>query len=398
MRKSIITLGIIGLFIPMSIKAGSVSLSCNDTSVTKGGSTTCSLSGSSSDGISAVSAQLSTSGGVSISNVNISSGWQGDGSGGSIDLYTDNNKSGGFGIVTFTVNVNGDGSVSVGGVTFSDANFNESSASGRTVSIGVKEEVKVEPKKEVSSSTQPVQNNNSNNTSNNNIAQNTLEEKKEDKKSNDASLRELSLSNCSIDFNSNVFSYSVEVSHDIDKININAIASDSNASVKVPSDLSLKDGDNKFIVEVTAQDGTKTEYEVNVKRLDRVLSTDSSLKSLKISGYDIDFDSEKYVYDIGEIETSSLKIDAIANDNNANVKIYGNEFILKDDVIVIEVEAEDKTKTEYILYVSNKLNNARSSSKIATLIVWILFLLSFIFNILLLIYGKKKLNLKKNEK
>lgn len=75
-------------------------------------------------------------GGVSISNVNISSGWQGDGSGGSIDLYTDNNKSGGFGIATFTVSVNGEGSVSVGGVTFSDANFIESGASGRTVNIG----------------------------------------------------------------------------------------------------------------------------------------------------------------------------------------------------------------------------------------------------------------------
>ena len=264
MKKSIITLGIIGLFIPMSIKAGSVSLSCNDTSVTIGGSTTCTLSGSSSEEVSALSAQLSSSGGVSISNVNISSGWQGDGSGGSIDLYTDNNKSGGFGIATFTVSVNGEGSVSVGGVTFSDANFIESGASGRTVNIGVKEEVKVEPKKEETTNTQPTQNANANNnSSSNNVVQNITEEKKDDKKSNDASLSELVLSNGSIDFNSNVFSYSVEVSHDIDKISINAIANDSNASVKFLSDLSLKDGDNKFVIEVTAQDGTKKEYEIN---------------------------------------------------------------------------------------------------------------------------------------
>lgn len=391
MKKSIITLGIIGLFIPISIKAGSVSLSCNDTSVTKGGSTTCTLSGSSSEEVSALSAQLSASGGVSISNVNISSGWQGDGSGGSIDLYTDNNKSGGFGIATFTVSVNGEGSVSVGGVTFSDANFNESGASGRTVSIGVKEEVKVEPKKETPTNTQSTQNTNTNNNiSNNEVAQNNSEEKKEDKKSNDASLKELTLSNGSIEFNSNVFNYNVEVSHDIDKISISAVANDSNASVKIPSDLSLKDGDNKFVIEVTAQDGTKKEYEINVKRLDKVLSTDSSLKSLIINGYDIEFNTEKYVYNIGEIKSSSLKIEAVANDSNASVKIHGNESIGKDDVVVIEVEAEDKTKTEYIIYASNKSDNNRSSSKVATLIVWFLFIASLGFNIYLLVSKRKK--------
>lgn len=390
MKKNIIILGIIGIIIPMSIKAGSISLSCNETIVAKGGSTTCTLSGSSSEDVSALSAQLSTSGGVSISNVNISSGWQGDGSGGSIDLYTDNNKSGGFGIATFNVNVNGEGSVSVGGITFSDANFNESGVSGRTVSIGVKEETKTEPRKETTTNTQPTQNTNMNNTTtNNDVAQNPSEEKKEDKKSNDASLKELVLSNGFIEFNPNVFNYYVEVSHDVDKISINAIATDANASVKIPSNLSLKDGDNKFVIEVTSQDGTKKEYEINVKRLNKILSTDSSLKNLIINGYDIDFNTEKYVYDIGEIKSSFLKIDAIANDTNATIKIYGNESIGKNDVIVIEVKAEDKTQTEYIIYANNISNNNRSSSKVVTLIVWILFLISIALNSLLIYKNKK---------
>ena len=390
MKKNIIILGIIGIIIPMSIKAGSISLSCNETIVAKGGSTTCTLSGSSSEEVSALSAQLSTSGGVSISNVNISSGWQGDGSGGSIDLYTDNNKSGGFGIATFNVNVNGEGSVSVGGITFSDANFNESGVSGRTVSIGVKEETKTEPRKETTTNTQPTQNTNmNNNTTNNDVAQNPSEEKKEDKKSNDASLKELVLSNGFLEFNPNVFNYYVEVSHDVDKISINAIANDANASVKIPSNLSLKDGDNKFVIEVTSQDGTKKEYEINVKRLNKILSTDSSLKNLIINGYDIDFNTEKYVYDIGEIKSSFLKIDAIANDTNATIKIYGNESIGKNDVIVIEVKAEDKTQTEYIIYANNISNNNRSSSKVVTLIVWILFLISIALNSLLIYKNKK---------
>ena len=393
MKKSILTLGIISLLVPISIKAGSVSLSCNDATVTKGSSTTCTLSGSSSEEVSALSAQLSSSGGVSISNVNISSGWQGDGSGGSIDLYTDNNKKGGFGIATFTVTVNDAGSVNVGGVTFSDANFNESGASGRTVNIGVKEEVKVEPKKETTTNTQPAQNTNidnnanintNNSSSNSNTNQNTTEEKK----SNDANLKELTLSNGTIEFNPDTLSYTVEVSHDVEKIEINAIANDSNATVNIPSNLSLKDGDNNFKIEVTAQDGTKKEYEINVKRLDKILSTDSSLKSISIPGYDIDFNSEKYVYNIGEIKTSSLKIEAVANDSNATVKIHGSESIGKDDVVVIEVEAEDKTKTEYIIYVSN-ITKQNKSSKIVTLIIWILLLVSLIFNGFLIYKNKK---------
>ena len=134
----------------------------------------------------------------------------------------------------------------------------------------------------------------------------------------------------------------------------------------------------------------KKEYEINVKRLDKVLSTDSSLKSLKIDGYDIEFNTEKYVYNIGEIKTSSLKVNAVANDSNASVKIYGNEFIGKDDVIVIEVEAEDETKTEYIIYASNKSNNNHSSSKVATVIVCFLFMASLGFNIYLLVSKRRK--------
>ncbi|MBP3921204.1 MAG: cadherin-like beta sandwich domain-containing protein [Bacilli bacterium] len=376
MKKSIITIGIISLLIPISIKAGSVSLSCNDANVTKGGSTTCTLSGSSSEEVSALSAKLSSSGGVSISNVNISSGWQGDGSGGSIDLYTDNNKSGGFGIATFTVNVNGEGSISVGGVTFSDANFSENGVSGTSFNIGIKEEVKVEPPKETTTNNQPNTNSNTNsNPSNNNIEENT----KEEKKSNDATLKELSLSNGTIDFNPNTLSYNVEVSNDIEKIEINAKPDNENANVKIPSDLSLKDGENKFIIEVTAQDGTKKEYEIKVVRLDKVLSNDSSLKSLDVAGYDIDFHTEKTVYDIGEIKSSSLKVYVVSNDSNATVRIHGNESIGKDDAIVIEVEAEDKSKTEYIIYVSNT-EKEKSSSKILLPIIFVLLLVSLGFN------------------
>lgn len=374
MRRCFKFLGMIGILLPISIKAGSVSLSCNDTSVTSGGSTTCTLSGFSSEEVSGISAQLSSSGGVSISNISILSDWQGDGEDGNIELYIEDNKSGGFGIATFTVNVNGEGSISVGDVSFSDADFNDNGVSGAVVNIGVKENV-VEPE---------ISNNQSNH------GNDSSSEEKDDKKSNDASLKELSLSNGVLDFNPDILNYSVEVSHDVEKISISAVANDSNANVSIPSDLSLKDGDNQFKVSVTAYDGTKKEYIINVKRLDKVLSTDSSLKSLSIEGIDIDFNSSKYIYDIGEVNSSSLNIDAVANDSNAVVRIYGSESIGKDDSIVIEVEAEDKSKTEYIIYVSNVSKKTNSTSKIANLVIWILLLISAGFNCLLIYKNRKK--------
>ena len=377
MKRSLLITCIISLAIPISIKAGSVSLSCNDTNVTKGNSTTCTLTGSSNEEVSAISANLSSSGGVSISNINISSIWQGDGSGGNIQLYTDNNKTGGFSIATFTATVNGEGYINVGGVTFSDSNFTEKNASGSSIKIGVKQEIKEEPKKE-----QPT-----NNQTNTNTPQTNTNEK-EEKKSNDASLKEISISNGTIEFNPNTLKYTVEVSHDIEAIQIKATPNDIKANVKIPTDLNLKDGENKFIIEVTAEDGTKQQYEINVIKLDKVLSNDSSLKSLTIEGHDIEFNKEKYIYNIGKINEATLKINAITNDTNATVKIHGNESIGKDDAIVIEVEAEDKSKKEYIIYVSNEANKRGQTSKIATLIIWILLLISLGFNILH-IYKKK---------
>ena len=61
MKRSLLITCIISLAIPISIKAGSVSLSCNDTNVTKGNSTTCTLTGSSNEEVSAISANLSSS-------------------------------------------------------------------------------------------------------------------------------------------------------------------------------------------------------------------------------------------------------------------------------------------------------------------------------------------------
>ena len=146
------TVGLIGILIPFNTKAltGSMNLNCNSNTLTVNTSTTCTLSGNSSEEISALSAKLSASGNISISNISTSSIWQGNGESGSIDLYTDTNKSGNFAVATFTIKANsaaGTGTINVSGINFSDASFNEHSISGKLLTITVKEVEKTKERK-----------------------------------------------------------------------------------------------------------------------------------------------------------------------------------------------------------------------------------------------------------
>ena len=113
MKKKYFVIGVIlSVLLPINVKAlsGSVSISCNNSSIEVGSNTTCTISGYSDSEISALSASLTSSGSISISNINTSSIWQGNGGDGNIQLYTDSNKSGGFSIATFTITGNSIGS------------------------------------------------------------------------------------------------------------------------------------------------------------------------------------------------------------------------------------------------------------------------------------------------
>lgn len=381
MRKKRIFIGIIfGLLFPISVSAlsGSASISCNSTSIEVGSSTSCTLYGYSNEGVSAVAASLTAGGSISVSNINTSSNWQGNGSDGNIQLYTDSNKSGSFGIVSFTVTGNsvGSGTINVGGIRFSDASFNENGISGTSLSITVNE--KYVPKPDPTPTTPS---NNSGSNSNNNVTDN--------KKSNDASLKSLVIKGINFEFSKDKLEYDIEVSNNVDKLDITAEVNNDKAKVTIPSDLSLKVGNNSFTIVVEAEDGSKSEYKINVKRLDRVLSSNTNLSKLVINGYNISFSKDKYIYDLGNIKSSKLNIIATSEDALSKVKIYGNSDIGRNDVIVIKVVAEDGSSKEYILYA----NNTKSSNvKNVLLICFLVALIASLVVNFILIFKKRKAN------
>ena len=89
-------------------------------------------------------------------------------------------------------------------------------------------------------------------------------------KSNDSSLSKIELSKgeLSPSFNKNITEYEVKIDEIIDKINIKAITSNSKASVNNDGDVSLSEGKNAIDIVVTAENGNKTTYKLNINVID----------------------------------------------------------------------------------------------------------------------------------
>lgn len=376
-------------FIPFNIKAlnGGINLNCSSTTLKVGTKANCTLSGFSDKGISSLSAKLSSNGGVIISNISVSSIWQGDSGEGNIDLYTDDNKKGNFSIVTFSIQANSEGNVNVSGVTFYDEDFKEYSMTGKAINIKINNDVDSNVNSDNNTNANVNTNSNTNtNTSNNN--NNNTNNIIESKKNNDANLKSLVISNGDISFSSDVTDYVVEVSNDVSSIQISALANDSKALVEYPDNLDLQLGDNNVSILVTAEDGTKKNYNIKIVRLEKVLSNDSSLINLSVVGYNLDFSSDKFVYNLGDIASSSLIIDAVSNDSDAVVNIYGNNSIGDNDVVLINVVAQDGSSSDYMIFVNNIEKNFNSINWIFIIVIVVL-IFSLFLNLLLIFKNKK---------
>ena len=390
MKKSFkIILGLTLMIIPLNVKAfsGSASISCGKTQLYPGETTNCSVSGYSDGAVNGVSGNITTSGSISITNASKAGGWEGNIEGGSVGLYTDTNKSGGFGIATVTIKANsvGTGTISYSSIGYSDEEFTTHSISSTSTTITIKEKEQAKPTTPATNPSTPSTNNN---TSTNNT---TNSETEDNKKSNDATLKSLTISEGKINFDKNKTEYNIEVSNDIEKITLKAEANNSKSKVTLPNDLSLKLGKNAFEIKVEAEDKTTKIYKINVTRLERKLSSNSKLKSIEIKGYDITLEENKYVYDLKNIKTSTLDIKAIAEDETSSVKIYGDKYIGKDDTIVIKVEAEDGTISNYIIYANNSNINENNSNNIPVyIIVIVLAIISLGISVAVIVKSKKK--------
>ena len=176
-------------------------------------------------------------------------------------------------------------------------------------------------------------------------SKNNDSEKKEEK-SNDSYLKELII-NSSHDmdnkFDKNVSSYNITVPYEVEKLDLSYVTSDSKAKVVITGNENFKVGQvNTVQIEVTAEDGTKRYYTLNVTRSTK--SSDNDLKDLVIEETDLNpkFDPDVLDYTVKvDGDTDKLNIKATPKTDGTKVEIIGNDN-LKPGKNTVLVKVTDK--------------------------------------------------------
>lgn len=206
----------------------------------------------------------------------------------------------------------------------------------------------------------------------------TLYISREDTRSSNNNLKSLSISSGNISFNKDTTEYVVVLEHNINEINIIAVADDSKALITGAGKKTLVDYSNEFNIEVTAENTSKKIYKIRVDRKDsdgnsRILSDDSSVNSITIKDYDFNFNKDIKKYNIlVEENINNLEINVVPNDQNAKVEIINNTKLKTGlNKVNVKVVSEKGSINEYLfnVYKIGKEEKKESNNNILWIII-----------------------------
>lgn len=170
-------------------------------------------------------------------------------------------------------------------------------------------------------------------------------------------------------FNSNTTSYTCKETEEA-SININAVATDSSATVSGTGKKNLNYGNNKINIVVTSESGTKKTYTISITRKD-TRSSENGLASLSVSVGDLDFDTNKTDYTVNvDSSTTSVNIEASAVDENSKVTGMGTyELKEGDNTFFIQVTAANGLSKMYTVTIVRKNRDIGPSTKLTKIVV-----------------------------
>ena len=156
--------------------------------------------------------------------------------------------------------------------------------------------------------------------------------------------------------------YTVTVPNDVETIEVYANKGQSAQTITGTGEKTLQVGENRFEVNVTAEDGkTKATYVVTVNReevteneeeeepVDLENPEEFGLTELKIEGITLDPEFSTNIYEYTaklKDDKSMLEIETVASEENAKIEITGNENLQNGEntiTILVTNEAGDKT-------------------------------------------------------
>ena len=171
-----------------------------------------------------------------------------------------------------------------------------------------------------------------------------------DNRSNNAFLGSITIDNGKLNFDRNVFMSDVRVLNEVSLVNVVATPEDSKAKVSINGPKSLKEGDNKYVIKVTAENGATQEYSINVKRLKvgEVLGDNPNIANMVIDGYSINFNPMTTSYNLKiDNKTKSLGISVVMQEEGATYQINGNNDLKNGDIVTINTVSMDGTQNTY---------------------------------------------------
>ncbi len=179
---------------------------------------------------------------------------------------------------------------------------------------------------------------------------------REDSRSTVNTLKTLTLSAGEIEFKPNVTDYNVTVENDVEKLIITSSLTDPKS--KYVEDytnkvIELNEGSNKVEIKVISEKGEEKVYTLNINRS---LSSNNSLKSLKVNDEKVELKKDEFIYNlILENEITDVVIKAETNDPKATVEL-DERYPLQvgDNEIVITVVAASGSKATYTLNITRK--------------------------------------------
>lgn len=170
----------------------------------------------------------------------------------------------------------------------------------------------------------------------------------EEETSTSAYLDTLTIEGTALDFNKEIYEYSVTVPYEYSSVNVYAFPESDNAFATVEGDRGLKVGANNL--KITVKNGKQTKsYTVTVIRKEAGLeiSNDVTLSSLTIKDYGIDFSPEKLDYTVKIKREKSLIITATPTSSRSEVYMYGNNSLTGFSTVRIKVVAENGATNIY---------------------------------------------------
>ena len=280
--------------------AGSFSISSTSKSMTKGGTTTITVTAKNCAGQFSISSSNS-----SVVSVSSSSAW------------LDSSST----IITLTAKGEGTANITIKAVDVTDTDLNDITGT-KTCKVTVK------AKSSGSSSSGSSSSSSGTSTS----------KPVEKPKSTDSTLSALSIKEGAItpEFKKDVKEYALTVPYEVSEVNVTATANDSKAKVAIDGNKDLKEGENTVKVLVTAENGTSTTYTIKVTRK----RVPIALKSLIVKYQNetgemietplspaFNFDTLEYTLQDLEYWVKSLNVEAIPNIEGATVDIKGADTL-----------------------------------------------------------------------